>query len=138
MINFYTQEVGFVLKNKRILKNWLKSIISEHNLKCGDINVIFCSDPYLLDINRQYLNHDYFTDIITFNFCEGKIVSGELYISIDTVKINAQSYDQIFENELYRVIVHGVLHLIGYDDITPKDSEKMTNAENLALSKLVF
>ena len=100
----------------------------------GSINIIFCSDNYILDVNQRYLNHDYFTDIISFDYCEGNVISGDLFISIDTVRDNAEFYKaDSFDNELQRVMVHGVLHLIGYDDHTPEDQALMREKENYYL-----
>ena len=96
--------------------------------------IIFCSDPYILDINQRYLQHDYFTDIITFDYCEGKVLSGDLFISIDTVRENAAEYGASFEEELNRVMVHGLLHLIGYDDHTPAEQQEMRSKEDYYLS----
>ena len=107
--------------------------------KIGDVNIIFCSDNYILDINIRYLQHDYFTDIITFDYCEDKILSGDLFISIDSVQENAKEYGSDFEEELHRVIVHGILHLIGYDDHTPEDQKIMRSKEDyyLGIRKLI-
>ena len=102
--------------------------------RLGDISIIFCSDPYILDINQRYLQHDYFTDIITFDYCEGKVLSGDLFISIDTVRENAAEYGASFEEELNRVMVHGLLHLIGYDDHTPEEQKEMRSKEDYYLS----
>ena len=137
MINFYSQEIDFRLESELIISNWIKNIISIYNFKCGDLNVIFCSDYFLLDINKKYLNHDYFTDIITFNYCTKNKISGDLYISIDSVSANSVEYNQNFIDELNRVIIHGVLHLIGLDDHSDDDILKMRKAENDALQQLV-
>ena len=102
--------------------------------RIGDISIIFCSDNYILDVNQQYLQHDYFTDIITFDYCEGDKLSGDLFISVDTVRENAVEYGTEFKDELNRVIVHGILHLIGYDDHTEEDIKEMRSKENYYLS----
>lgn len=102
--------------------------------RLGDISIIFCSDPYILDINMRYLQHDYFTDIITFDYCEGNTLSGDLFISIDSVRENALTYGSEFSDELNRVMVHGLLHLIGYDDHTPEDQVVMRQKEDYYLS----
>lgn len=133
MVGFYTQDTHFALKSKMILKKWMKEVVENHGEKCGDINVILCSDAHLLQMNKQYLGHDYFTDIITFDYCEGKLVSGDLYISVDTVKANAVEYEQPFLTELHRVMIHGVLHLLGLDDHSDADSARMRDAENESL-----
>ena len=101
--------------------------------KIGDINIMFCSDNYILDVNMKYLQHDYFTDIITFDYCEGKVLSGDLFISVDSVRENSIEFGTDFEEELHRVIVHGVLHLIGYDDHTEADKKLMRQKENYYL-----
>ena len=101
--------------------------------RLGDINIIFCSDPYLLNINIQYLGHDYFTDIITFDYSEKPVVSGDLFISIDSVRENSVFYGTEFQEELHRVIVHGLLHLIGYDDHSDEDIKTMRSKENYYL-----
>mgnify|MGYP003398857079 FL=1 len=99
----------------------------------GDINIIFCSDNYILDVNMKYLQHDYFTDIITFDYCEKKVLSGDLFISVDSVRENSVYYETEFEDELNRVIVHGLLHLIGYDDHSEEDVKVMREKENYYL-----
>ena len=99
----------------------------------GDINIIFCSDNYILDVNMKYLQHDYFTDIITFDYCEKKVLSGDLFISVDSVRENSVYYGTEFEDELNRVIVHGLLHLIGYDDHSEGDVKVMREKENYYL-----
>ena len=102
--------------------------------RLGDINIIFCSDNYILDINQRYLGHDYFTDIITFDYCEGDKLNGDLFISVDSVRENSLEYGTEFENELNRVIVHGILHLIGYDDHCDDDIALMRKKEDYYLS----
>lgn len=99
----------------------------------GDISIIFCSDNYLLDVNKKYLQHNYYTDIITFDYCEGNRLSGDLFISVDSVRLNAAEYGTSFEDELNRVIVHGLLHLMGYDDHTDDDITQMRAKENASL-----
>lgn len=140
MIKFFSEDIRFDLKNKRKISAWLKAVAAENAYVIGDMNYIFCSDDYLLDINKQFLGHDYYTDIITFDNSEDYLlekgrpgVSADIYISLDTVKANGQEYGDGFERELKRVIVHGLLHLIGYDDVTPAKQKKMRAAENRAL-----
>ena len=99
----------------------------------GDINYVFCTDNYLLDINLKYLNHNTLTDIITFNFCENKKISGDILISLDRIKENSSIFEQPFNKELYRVMIHGVLHLIGYNDKTSKEKERMRKKEDYYL-----
>ena len=121
---------------KRIISSWIKSTAGLYNKKTGDISYIFCSDEYIIDVNRNYLNHDYYTDIITFDYSEGNTISGDLFISLDTVKSNAELYHQQFEKELFRVIIHGILHLCGQNDKTDKQQAEMTEKEDLALREL--
>ena len=136
MIRYYQKDISFNLELKLIIKKWIKTIIEQNKKRCKDINIIFCSDPSILEINNQFLGHDYYTDIITFDYCEGRDISGELYISIDTVKANAEEYEQPFETELHRVIIHGILHLLGWDDHCEEDIAQMRAAEDSALALL--
>lgn len=109
-------------------------MVAESEIKrLGDISIIFCSDPYILDVNIKYLQHDYFTDIITFDYCEGDKLSGDLFISVDSVRENSVFYGTEFPDELNRVIVHGLLHLIGYDDHTDEEKKVMREKENYYL-----
>ena len=134
MVNYFFEDTKFVLKGRRENNAWLNAVASSEIKKLGAINIIFCSDNYILDINQKYLGHDYFTDIITFDYCEGNVLSGDLFISIDTVRDNASFYGaDSFENELQRVMVHGLLHLIGYDDHTPEQQAVMREKENYYL-----
>ncbi len=134
MISYFSEDIDFNLKNKRLNNRWLNLVAESEIKRVGDISVIFCSDGYLLDINKRYLRHDYFTDIITFDYTEGDRLSGDLFISVDTVRANAEEYGSDFEQELCRVMVHGVLHLIGYDDHTPDDIALMRSKEDYYLS----
>ncbi|MEF9985813.1 MAG: rRNA maturation RNase YbeY [Bacteroidales bacterium] len=133
MTSFYAKDIIFNLQSKAIIKKWIKEVIENSGNKVKDINIIFCSDSSILEINNQFLGHNYYTDIITFDYCNNNEISGELYISIDTVKANAIEYNQVFETELHRVIIHGILHLIGLDDHSKQDIEKMRKAENESL-----
>lgn len=130
MISYFNEDISFNLKGKFLNNRWLKMVIESEIKKTGDISIIFCSDRYILDVNMKYLQHDYFTDIITFDYCEGDRISGDLFISIDSVRENALHYGTEFENELDRVMVHGVLHLLGYDDHSPEDIAVMREKEN--------
>ena len=135
MISYFAEETPFVLKGRQRNNRWLRLVAESEIRRIGDINIIFCSDHYLLDVNRRFLGHDYFTDIITFDYCEGEKLSGDLFISVDTVKDNALEYGaESFEQELARVMVHGLLHLIGYDDHTPEEQRTMRAKENYYLS----
>ncbi|MCR4910580.1 MAG: rRNA maturation RNase YbeY [Bacteroidales bacterium] len=133
MIRYYCEDISFKLKDKALNNKWLKMVAASELRKIGDINIIFCSDNYILDVNMKYLQHDYFTDIITFDYCEKDILSGDLFISIDSVRENALFYGTEFPEELSRVMVHGVLHLIGYDDHTEEDIKTMRSKENYYL-----
>ncbi|MGN0199422.1 MAG: rRNA maturation RNase YbeY [Candidatus Cryptobacteroides sp.] len=133
MIRYFCEDIRFTYKNKLANNRWLKMVAGSEIRKIGDINIIFCSDNYILDVNMKYLQHDYFTDIITFDYCEGKVLSGDLFISVDSVRENSIEFGTDFEEELHRVIVHGVLHLIGYDDHTEEDKNLMRQKENYYL-----
>ena len=134
MVRYFAEDIKFNYKERRRTSKWLKLVAESEIRRLGDISVIFCSDPYILDVNLKYLQHDYFTDIITFDYCEGDTISGDLFISIDSVRENAAFYKTEFEEELNRVIVHGVLHLIGYDDHSEADKKEMRSKENYYLS----
>lgn len=118
---------------KRETTAWIKAVAETYGKKVGEIAYIFCLDEKILEVNRQYLQHDYYTDIITFDYCEGKKLSGDLFISLDTVRTNAEQFDAAYETELYRVIIHGILHLCGINDKGPGEREIMEAAENKAL-----
>lgn len=135
MIEFHN-EIEFVLQNQGELQRWIKKVITSENKEMGEINYIFCSDEYLLERNIKYLNHDTLTDIITFNYCKGKIITSDIMISIDRVKENSTIFDNSFSEELHRVMIHGILHLIGYDDKTEKEKILMREKENFYLKKL--
>lgn len=137
MVSYFTEDITFPFKLKRLTSKWLKFVAHSEARRLGDISIIFCSDQYILDVNRKYLNHDYYTDIITFDYCEGDLLSGDLFISIDSVRENAAFYGTAFENELNRVIVHGVLHLIGYDDHTEEEIALMRSKEDFYLLQRV-
>ena len=134
MVRYFTEDIKFEYKNRLFNNRWLKMVAGSEMKSIGDVNVIFCSDNYILDINMRYLQHDYFTDIITFDYCEGNTLSGDLFISIDSVRENASFYGSDFDEELHRVIVHGLLHLAGYDDHTDEDIKVMRSKENYYLN----
>ena len=136
MIRFFNKDIKFTLTDKLLLKKWIKEVVSSYGNRVGDINIILCDDTSILEINNQFLGHDYYTDIITFDYTEGDTINGELYISIDTVRANAEEYNQDFPDELHRVIIHGILHLCGLDDHCDEDIKEMREAENLSLQKL--
>ena len=124
----------WLFKEKRFNSLWLKTVAESEVRRLGNISVIFCSDNYILDINNRYLQHDYFTDIITFDYTEKNKISGDLFISVDSVRENSIEYGTAFEDELHRVIVHGILHLIGYDDHTEEEVRVMRAKEDYYLS----
>lgn len=137
-ILFQSQSTGFRLSGKREISSWIKEAISAEGYLCGEISIVLCSDDYLLEINRQHLNHDYYTDIITFQYSDNQSVSGDLLISIDRVKENAERFKASTKDELHRVIIHGVLHLCGYKDKKKKDQQQMRLRENHYLQKRKF
>ena len=137
MISFQNQSISFKLKNKTKLKLWIKTIVDKEKYALGALNYIFCSDDELLEINIKHLNHNTFTDIITFDYTENKKISSDIFISIDRVIENSKKFDTTFENELHRVMIHGVLHLCGYKDKTKPDAELMRKKENAALKFLI-
>ena len=134
MISYFYEDTPFVFKGKQRNNRWLRLVAESEIRRLGDVSIIFCSDNYILDINLKYLQHDYFTDIITFDYCEGDKISGDLFISIDSVRENAITYGAEFADELNRVMVHGILHLIGYDDHTKAEQKTMREKENYYLS----
>jgi len=137
-IKFFTQDITIKLDQKKKLKDFIAKVVTERNRTLGSLNYIFCSDEYLLEINRAYLQHDYYTDIITFEFpVHQNEVAGEIYISVERVAENALSYDVSFRQELHRVIFHGVLHLLGFKDKLKAEKLAMTNEEDRLL-KLYF
>ena len=134
MIHYFFENTDFVFKGKARTNKWLRLAAESEIRRLGDINIIFCSDNYLLDINQKFLGHDYFTDIITFDYCEDDRLNGDLFISVDSVRENAVEFGQEFDVELSRVMVHGILHLVGYDDHTKADQKVMRQKEDYYLS----
>ena len=135
MVSYFFEDTNFKFNRRRLTSQWLKFTAESEIKRIGQVNIIFCSDNYILDINQRYLQHDYFTDIITFDYCEGKTLSGDLFISVDTVRENALFYGTEFDDELNRVIVHGLLHLIGYDDHSEEDQKTMRSKEDYYLAQ---
>ena len=134
MIRYFSESIKFDLQGKLANNRWLRFVAEAEAKRIGDVNIIFCSDPYIQDVNINYLGHDYYTDIITFDYVEGNVLSGDLFISIDSVRENASFYGAEFPTELRRVMVHGLLHLIGYDDHTPEEQKEMRSKEDYYLS----
>ena len=136
-ISFNFVDTKDILSQKNKIKSWIKSIVEQRGWKTGEISYIFCSDEYLLNVNQTYLKHDYFTDIITFDYTDATKVSGDLFISIDRVRDNAQELNLSFEQELHRVIIHGVLHLLGLKDKTEEEAKEMRKAEEECLKSMM-
>ena len=137
MISF-NYETNFKLENESALEKWIQKIIVDNNCEEGEVNYIFCDDVYLLKLNIEFLQHDTLTDIISFDNSLGNLVGGDIFISIERVADNANDYEVSFLEELQRVMIHGVLHYIGFTDKTPEDQKEMTIQENKALSKLIY
>jgi rRNA maturation RNase YbeY len=138
-IDFFEEDINFKLKNKTRVRQWITQTIRAEGFKLSSVTYIFCSDDYLLNINRQYLNHDTFTDIITFDNSErDHVVLGDIFISIDRIRENAIKFNVTETTELHRVIIHGVLHLLGYTDKSAPDKQKMTEKEDFYLAQRDF
>lgn len=132
-ISYQTDGVKMPAIKKRETTAWIKAVAATYNKKVGEIAYIFCSDEKILEVNKEYLQHDYYTDIITFDYDEGDIISGDLFISLDTVRTNSEQFNTEYDEELHRTIIHGVLHLCGINDKGPGEREIMEAAENKAL-----
>jgi rRNA maturation RNase YbeY len=133
MISYCSENTKVPKFSRRLITNWIKLVSGNYNRKLGEISFIFCDDEKILEVNNQYLKHDYFTDIITFDYCEGKVLNGDIFISLDTVNSNATKYKVDFDAELSRVMIHGILHLCGQADKSPEERAEMTRKENEAL-----
>jgi probable rRNA maturation factor len=136
MIRYETDDCLMPEFNQAYVSGWITSIAASHGKKVGEINYLFCSDPKMLGYNKQYLDHDFYTDIITFDYSEAEWISGDIYIGVDTVSSNASQLGLAFDKELLRVIIHGILHLCGFKDKTPNDEASMHKQEDLALEQL--
>ena len=123
--------------DERSVSRWIRAVAAEYGFSVGNVTYVFCSDEKELAVNRQFLGHDYYTDIITFDYTTGSTLNGDIFISLDTVRSNAESIGVPFEQELYRILIHGILHLTGQGDKTPETKEQMTHKEDLALAKLL-
>ncbi|GAB2988096.1 rRNA maturation RNase YbeY [Mucilaginibacter puniceus] len=138
-ISFFEEDIQYNLKDKIKVKQWIKDTIAAEGYQLDELTYIFCSDAYLLQINQQYLNHDTYTDIITFDNSSKKgIITGDIFISIERIRENAAKFNQSVTDELHRVIIHGALHLLGYKDKTAVDSKNMTQMEDKYLDKRAF
>ena len=133
-ITYQTEGIEMPDIKKRETTEWIKAVAATYEKRIGEIAYIFCSDEKILEVNRQYLQHDYYTDIITFDYCEGNRLSGDLFISLETVKTNSEQFNTPYEEELRRTIIHGILHLCGINDKGPGEHEIMEAAENKALA----
>lgn len=133
-IRFSTQSGDFELKESEKVKQWIAEVIQRRGKAVGNVNYLFCDDEYLLDVNQRYLNHDTFTDIITFDYVAGGLISGDILISIERVGENAEKFGVPFEHELHRVVIHGVLHLLGQGDKSDAEAAEMRRQEEVALA----
>ena len=136
MIQYIAENIELPKLEKQKLNKWIKDVAAIYNKKTGDLAFVFCNDEKILEMNNLYLQHDYYTDIITFDYTEGDRISGDIFISLDTVKSNSVEFETNFTNELHRIIIHGILHLCGNDDKTPELRKEMTQKENSALELL--
>lgn len=135
-ISYQTDGVKMPVIKKRETTSWIKAVANMHEKKIGEIAYIFCSDEKILEVNREYLQHDYYTDIITFDYCEDNVLSGDIFISLDTVKSNSEQFKTTYDEELHRTIIHGILHLCGINDKGEGEREIMEAEENKALALL--
>ena len=138
MIQFLAEDIELPAIAKRKVTAWIKDVAAIYNKKCGDIAFVFCNDERILQVNNQYLQHDYYTDIISFDYSTDITISGDLFIGIDTVKSNSEAFGTDFNQELHRIMIHGILHLCGNDDKTPELRIQMTTKENAALALFDF
>ena len=138
MISFNNQSISFKLKDKTKIKQWIKIITEKEKHRLGSINYIFCTDDELLEINIRHLNHNTLTDIITFDYTEDKTISSDIFISIDRIAENAQKFKGSFEEELHRVMIHGILQVCGYKDTAKADAELIRKKENTSLKLFKF
>lgn len=135
-VTYQTEDIKMPAIKKKETTEWIKAVASSYEKRVGEIAYIFCSDEKILEVNRQYLKHDYYTDIITFDYCEGNKLSGDIFISLDTVQTNSEQFHSTYNDELHRTIIHGILHLCGINDKGPGEREIMEAAENKALAML--
>ena len=136
MITYNVIDVKMPEISHRETTKWVRAVAASYGKRVGEVAYVFCNDDKILEVNRQYLKHDYFTDIITFDYCEGDMLSGDLFISLDTVRTNAELFHKTYDDELHRVIIHGILHLVGINDKGPGERKIMEAAENKALDLL--
>lgn len=136
MVKFIAEDIEMPALDERKVSRWIRAVAADYGFSVGQIHYIFCSDERELEVNRQFLGHDYYTDVITFDYTSGQTLNGDIFISLDTVRSNAEMVGATFEHELHRIIIHGVLHLTGQGDKTPETKVKMTEKEELSLAKL--
>ena len=134
MITYNTSGVKMPRIKRRDTTAWIKAVIATYNKRLGEVGYMFVNDEKILEINNEYLQHDYYTDVITFDYNENDVVNGDIVISLDTVRTNAEKFGKTFDDELHRVIIHGILHLCGLHDKAPGEREQMEKAENRALA----
>ena len=137
MVKFLADNIEMPALNERQITRWIKTVAADYGFAVGNINYIFCSDERELEVNRQFLGHDYYTDIITFDYSTPSVLNGDIFISLDTVRSNAEQLGIAFENELLRILIHGVLHLTGQGDKTPETKAQMTAKEEKALTRIL-
>ncbi len=130
----FQSNINFNLSNKRKVKTWIKNVVTKYGFKIGDVTILFTDDEYIKELNIKYLNHHYFTDILTFDYSSGLVLNGDIVISIDTVRSNSILYSTSIDDELLRVIIHGFLHLLGFNDKSSEESRKMRELEDGALN----
>lgn len=138
MIRFTTENIEMPTLDQRMVQRWIRSVAADYGFSVGEVTYIFCDDEKELAVNREFLGHDYYTDVITFDYSTQNVINGDIFISLDTVRSNAATVGTTFANELLRIIIHGILHLTGQADKTPETRAEMTRKEELALSKLAL
>ena len=136
MLRFTAEEIEMPALDGRMISRWIRAVAADYGFSVGSVNYIFCNDERELEVNRQFLGHDYYTDIITFDYSTPTTLNGDIFISLDTVRSNAEQLNIPFERELMRILIHGILHLTGQGDKTPETKAEMTRKEDLALAKL--
>ena len=136
MITYHHIDIDMPAISRRLTTDWVKQVAATYGKRVGDVAYIFCNDSKILEVNQQYLQHDYYTDIITFDYCEDDVISGDLFISLDTVRTNSEQVGATYEQELHRVIIHGILHLCGINDKGEGEREIMEACENKALAMI--
>ena len=136
MIHFTTDSIEMPALDERRVNRWIRAVAADYGFSVGNIHYIFCSDERELEVNREFLGHDYYTDVITFDYSTASTLNGDIFISLDTVRSNAEMVGTTFEHELHRILIHGVLHLTGQGDKTPETKAQMTEKEEIALAKL--